>query len=704
MHSGSTGRVRLAISALSSVAMLLTACGGGTTPADDVPAVSQSAPADDSSNSEPQPTSNDAASDAGDGSTDATTHTTVPDPQPTSDDAASDAGDGSTDATTHTTVPDPQNAAPAVGVTATEADSESATASLAPMVSSVSVLPAAHTLVEGDTLQLAAEAVDANGDMVAEAEFEWASSDTSVVRVDGSGLVVTVAPGEAEVTAVSAGMPGRSALTVLAPVPTTVVVTPDTVALTALGQTTLLAAVVRSQAGQAMTAVDVSWSSADTTVATVDSSGLVTATGNGTATITVTAAAVSESMTVSVAQTVSSVTVSPARVELTALDAAAQMTAEALDENGNSVAGAEFLWESSDVTGATVDPGGVVTAAGSGTTTITATTGDVSGAATVTIAGYTLTGTVRDSRMEGLAVPGATVRLENGTSDSVTTGPDGRYELSNILGQVEVTVTAVPGYQEQTVQVTVVSGDRTLDFVLEHSGEPPYAGTVWITPDILGPSDPSSLGSVIYTGRGMREIFDRRVNMWITVNTYLFEVQFGERTVEFQLNPEFGSEEAAREQVDAFAPAMGRLPVVLMSGLLEVEINAGEGSFGGNYYNGSILIHTDDERTQLALREGFLEEVFVHEGAHISLDPSTIDAPGWRSAQGADGAFISEYARDYPVREDVAESFLPYFAIRHRSDRLTPEEWWFMMTTIPNRMAYFDERQFNMSTESPPSG
>ena len=36
--------------------------------------------------------------------------------------------------------------------------------------------------------------------------------------------------------------------------------------------------------------------------------------------------------------------------------------------------------------------------------------------------------------------------------------------------------------------------------------------------------------------------------------------------------------------------------------------------------------------------------------------------------------FISEYARDHPDREDIAESFLPYLAVRYRPERLTDAE------------------------------
>ena len=46
-----------------------------------------------------------------------------------------------------------------------------------------------------------------------------------------------------------------------------------------------------------------------------------------------------------------------------------------------------------------------------------------------------------------------------------------------------------------------MDADRTVDFTLEHTGIPPYAGTVFITPDVLGPSDPTSFRSVTFAGR-----------------------------------------------------------------------------------------------------------------------------------------------------------------------------------------------------------
>lgn len=80
------------------------------------------------------------------------------------------------------------------------------------------------------------------------------------------------------------------------------------------------------------------------------------------------------------------VTVAPATAQLAALDATVQLSAEAFDANGHGVAGAEFEWGSSDDAVATVNGSGLVTAAGNGTATITATTGGASGAAAVTVA------------------------------------------------------------------------------------------------------------------------------------------------------------------------------------------------------------------------------------------------------------------------------------------------------------------------------
>ena len=129
--------------------------------------------------------------------------------------------------------------------------------------------------------------------------------------------------------------------------PTTVTVSPATHELTALGTTVQLSAEVRDQNARVMAGATVTWTSSANSVATVDASGLVTAAGNGTATITASVGSASGSTVVTVTQSVASVEVSPSEETITAVGNTLQLVAEAFDGNGYAVAGAEFSWESS---------------------------------------------------------------------------------------------------------------------------------------------------------------------------------------------------------------------------------------------------------------------------------------------------------------------------------------------------------------------
>ena len=70
--------------------------------------------------------------------------------------------------------------------------------------------------------------------------------------------------------------------------PANVVVTPNEVTLTAIGQSVQLAAQVLDKTGAALSGHDVVWASRSPSVASVSSGGLVTAQNNGTADITAT--------------------------------------------------------------------------------------------------------------------------------------------------------------------------------------------------------------------------------------------------------------------------------------------------------------------------------------------------------------------------------------------------------------------------------
>ncbi len=226
---------------------------------------------------------------------------------------------------------------------------------------------------------------------------------------------------------------------------------------------------------------------------------------------------------------------------------------------------------------------------------------------------------------------------------------------------------------------------------------PPFSGTVWVDPNIITEDDPTTFIEANYAGTGIREMFDRRVNGWVMQDAYLFDAIYNDDlTIEIQVNTEFGTIEAAQTEANFYGSAIGRIPYVLRTDVQTSWIHKGDENFGGG--NNNILIHTD--YGSKVSQTGFLEEILVHEGVHTSLDATHAQSSGWIQAQEADQAFISTYARDFPVREDLAESFLPYLALNFRGDRLTDNVKNTIRSTMPNRIAYFENQGFRMDPVS----
>jgi len=222
---------------------------------------------------------------------------------------------------------------------------------------------------------------------------------------------------------------------------------------------------------------------------------------------------------------------------------------------------------------------------------------------------------------------------------------------------------------------------------------PPYSGTIFIDPDIITSSDVSTIQSTTYTGQGSRTVFDRRVNDWVTINAFLFDVVWNDGlSSEAIVNPEFDNVDSATVEAEKYAFLIGQLPNILRKDIHEIWIHKGIEPFGGG--NNSILIHTG--QSSIYENDGIIEETLVHEASHTSLDIPHATSTGWINAQNADGNYISTYAQDNPTSEDLAESFLTWLATRYRSSRISSANYETITQTIPNRLAYFDDQNFNM--------
>jgi uncharacterized protein YjdB len=278
-----------------------------------------------------------------------------------------------------------------------------------PVATSISISPASVDFSSfGETLQLTAGVLDQNGQSMAGASVAWTISDNSVATVSGSGLVTAVRNGTATVTATSGSAAGTASVNV-AQRAARVDVSPDAPTLSAIGDSVQLTAAPLDANDNAVEDATITWSSADDEVATVDDSGLVTAAGNGTASITAQAGAAAGAAAVTVSQVIVEVDVVPSATTFFSLGDTIRLVATGVDARGHPGPTPAVAWVSQNDAVVTVDSTGLVTAVRTGSTDVFATTGELLDSAGVTVA--QLATEVRVTPAVDTLVVGETVRL-----------------------------------------------------------------------------------------------------------------------------------------------------------------------------------------------------------------------------------------------------------------------------------------------------
>jgi len=252
-----------------------------------------------------------------------------------------------------------------------------------PEPGTVTVTVASATIFQGATTQATANAVDTRGRALTNEPRTWSSSNNSIATVSATGLVTGVSAGTVNISATVLGRAGSVAVTVAPPVASVQVTAPDS--SIARGQSVQLTATPRTAGGAVVTGRTVSWSSGTPSVATVSTSGLVSAVGVGSAVITATVDGINGTLTITVATDVATVQVAPTTATLSEASPTQQYTATPRNAANTALTGLTATWTSLDPSIATVDANGLVTALRPGSTTIRATVDGVQGAAAVTV-------------------------------------------------------------------------------------------------------------------------------------------------------------------------------------------------------------------------------------------------------------------------------------------------------------------------------
>ena len=264
-------------------------------------------------------------------------------------------------------------------------------------LASIAVSPDSGTITAGSAIQFAASAKYSDGTVVKlTSGVTWSSSAASIASVDSSGKTTGVAAGSVTITASFQGVSSSASLKVTAPAITlsSIALSSSTATLQAGTSSQFTASGTYSDGSTADITSQAAWTSADPSVATVDSGGKATGIAAGTVTITATLQGVSSSVSLTVTaatKTLASIAVSPSSATLQA-GATRQFTATATYSDGSTADVTSLVaWTSAETTVATVDASGKVTGVAAGSATITATSQGIIGSASLQITAPTKT-------------------------------------------------------------------------------------------------------------------------------------------------------------------------------------------------------------------------------------------------------------------------------------------------------------------------
>jgi len=319
-------------------------------------------------------------------------------------------------------------------------------------VSGVTLNKQAASLIVGGTETLSAIIAPVNA---TNQTVTWSSSNPSVATVSAGGAVTAAAAGTSTITVTTADG-GKTASCAVTVSPGNVAVSgvtldKQTASITIGGTETLSAIIAPVNA----TNQNVTWSSSNPSVAAV-SGGTVTGVSMGTSTITVTTA--DGGKTASCTVTVSNIAVSGVTLnkQTASLIVGGTETLFATIEPTNAT-NQNVTWRSSNTSVATVS-GGVVTAVGGGTATITVTTanGGKTASCTVTVS-VAVSGVTLNKQTASIAIGGkenlsATIAPSNATNKTVT------WSSSN-PAVATVSGGAVTGVSAGTATITVTTAD-----------------------------------------------------------------------------------------------------------------------------------------------------------------------------------------------------------------------------------------------------
>ncbi|MEL6592763.1 MAG: hypothetical protein AAFQ68_21880 [Bacteroidota bacterium] len=205
--------------------------------------------------------------------------------------------------------------------------------------------------------------------------------------------------------------------------------------------------------------------------------------------------------------------------------------------------------------------------------------------------------------------------------------------------------------------------------------------------DFIRTTDPDAFTNLAYIGQADKEMPDKRNDNLFDTNTYVFEAEFTNgKIVELWAHSDFGSVMAAQEYAEKLCSRLGKLPQFMRDVLNHVVIHKGDAGAFAEKDAQFFVLYSDNMDTRISNND--LEETVFHETVHVALDLPYATSASWIRAQDKDGAFITDYAQEFPEREDLAETAIFVYTLQQYPGRLSSEieEW--IAGNIPHRLGF----------------
>ena len=250
-------------------------------------------------------------------------------------------------------------------------------------VTRVQVTPPETTMVVGSSIALKAVAYDDRGSVVTQPPM-WAATPFDIARIDSTGTLTAMHPGEVLVFAIVGGRPGQARVRVAQRSPARLTIGSPEGSSTVVGGTLQLTVSGVTSANDPVRVSAVEWRSRAPAIAEVGPNGLLAAKAPGRATILAQSGALSATTEIVVrANPVRTVRVEPVTRPARTGDVV-RLTASTRDGRGAAVSDVPVRWSVSGG-GAQIDHEGYFVAEDPGVYTVTASVGSVSSATSVQV-------------------------------------------------------------------------------------------------------------------------------------------------------------------------------------------------------------------------------------------------------------------------------------------------------------------------------